>query len=512
MDFRDAGDILKTIRFNKMIITANKHIYFDATGKLRVAFLLFLCVGIFATFNSGCKKFVEIDPPFNSLVAGNVYTNDATAAAVLTNMYVNLSRGNNAFIGESVPSITLYAGLGADELTLHAQNYAFLLDYFRNDINLNSTTRYWNDAYSQIFFLNNAIEGLIASSMITPSVKQQLLGEAYFLRGFFYFHLTNMYGDVPLVLKTDWKSNVSLARTSKAMVYEQIVADLKQALEMLSENYLAGDAKAITTEKVRPNKWVTSALLARVYLYIGDWANAEDQATIIINNHSLFALEPLNNVFKKTNKEAIWQLQPVGINANANTGEGKWFILPATGPDNILSPVYLNNRLMNAFEPNDQRAKIGNWINRVVYNGITYYFPYKYKIGNVVATTQEYPVVFRLAEQYLIRSEARTQQNKISEALADLKVIRTRAGLSDTIVNDKATLLDIILHERQVELFTEWGHRWFDLKRTGKIDSVMNNVTPQKANGAQWRSFQALYPVPQADIDKNPNLFQNPAY
>jgi hypothetical protein len=129
----------------------------------------------------------------------------------------------------------------------------------------------------------------------------------------------------------------------------------------------------------------------------------------------------------------------------------------------------------------------------------------------------EYFMVLRLGEQYLIRAEARAKQGNIGGAQSDLNVIRNRAGLPNTTASDEASLITAILKERRVELFCEWGHRWFDLKRLGKIDEVMNIVTPIKSNGTvQWQSYKALYPLPLGDLFinniQNPYLTQNPGY
>jgi len=119
-------------------------------------------------------------------------------------------------------------------------------------------------------------------------------------------------------------------------------------------------------------------------------------------------------------------------------------------------------------------------------------------------------MMLRLGEQYLIRSEARSQLNNIPGALADIDSIRSRAGLPILQVSDKASLLKDIYHERQVELFTEGGHRWFDLKRSNSIDSVMTTTSSQK--GSTWSSYKSLYPIPQNEIILDPNLTQNAGY
>lgn len=474
---------------------------------------LFIPLILIIIIQASCKKFIEVPPPSTGLNAGNVYTTDATAAAVLTDIYAEMSEQNIMLSGENITSITLFSALGADELTLYDINRSDLLDYYRNQLTITTLPSHWNAIYIVLFSANNAIEGLNKSTNLSLAVKQQLLGEAKFIRAFCYFYLVNLYGDVPLVLNLDYKTNAILSRTPISLVYQQIITDLKEAQNLLSNDYLKGDAfapyPAGMEERIRPTKWAATALLARTYLYNRDFANAEAEATNVINQTSHFGLTSLNETFLKNNKEAIWQLQPVGGAENSNTGEGKLFVLPAEGPNASNNPVYLSNEVVQSFEIGDQRKT--TWADSVVAdNSSTYYYAYKYKIGNVLAPTEEYPTILRLAEQYLIRSEARAEQNKLNEAKNDLNTIRTRAGLNNTTATDKASLLKAIINERRVELFTEWGHRWFDLKRTNQIDAVMNNIAPIK--GGFWSPSKALYPIPKTDMDKDPNLVQNPGY
>jgi hypothetical protein len=337
------------------------------------------------------------------------------------------------------------------------------------------------------------------------------------MRAFCYFYLVNLYGDVPLVLATDYKQNALLARTGKDQVYQQIISDLKDAQNLLSDKYLDGSLTAYsgTPEKVRPTKWAATALLARTYLYTEKWTDAEAQATSVINNSTAFSLDTLNGVFLKNSKEAIWQLQPIRNGVYSNTQEGAFFKLPSTGPNTTQYPVYLSNNLLNSFEPNDQRRS--KWVDSVVVSisGVptAFYYPSKYKIGQVNTAVAEYSMVLRLAEQYLIRAEARANVagTGLGGAIADLSSIRTRAGLS--VYNgpaNKDSVLNAIYHERQVELFTEWGHHWLDLKRTGKVDAVMSTVTPQK--GGTWETTDQLYPISSTELQRNPNLTQNSGY
>lgn len=478
---------------------------------------------IFVLSYSSCKKFVEIPPPVSTLSDASVFTNDATAIGAITGVYASMSLDNvgNTTTNRGIPSLYLFGGLAADELTLFNVGNTTYLPFYSNKlspITISTASFFWSQTYAQLYNLNAAVEKLSSSTTLSPAVKQQLLGEALFTRAFSYFYLVNLYGDVPLVISTDYKNNAIMARTPKAQVWQQIIADLKQAQELLSANYLNATLLGSTTERVRPTKWAATALLARAYLYNGNltgevsnYVNAEAQASLVIGNTAQYSLQPLNNAFLKNNNEAIWQLQPV-LNANkTNTGEGALFVLPATGPNVSSSPeypVYLSDNLLNSFELGDQRKV--NWVKSVVAGGIEYNYANKYKVGLGTSPVSEYPTVLRLGEQYLIRAEARAQQGNVGGAATDLNAIRTRAGLTGTTAADKPGMLTAILRERQVELFTEWGHRWLDLKRTGTVDAVMSVVCPQK--GGSWSPNWQYFPIPASELSVGINLKQNTGY
>lgn len=472
-----------------------------------------LRIGILLVFTYSCKKFVEVNPPVTQLTEGSVYHTDITAIAVITGIYSNLSNG---FLSGN-RGISVICGLAADELSLfNGVTSPLHIAHYENALFSNSIQslggEHWTTFYYYIFRCNAAIEGLQSSSMLTPAVQKQLLGEAKFLRAFFYFYLVNLFGDAPLILSTDYRKNGLMARSSIDKIYSQIVQDLLEAKQLLSPVYLDGTLTKVTTDKVRPTKMAASALLARVYLYIKEYTNAITEAneTIGVTTN----LPDLEKVFLKNSAEAIWQLQPVVM--GRNTEDGWTFIIPPSGPSNLNgangNPVYLSNQLLNVFEDGDKRKDV--WIGQVTPNAsnITYFFPSKYKNATPNTDVTEYQMVFRLSEQFLIRAEARAAINELLEAKKDINTIRKRAGLLGIGTNDQHSLLDSIRLERQLELFTELGHRWLDLKRLGKIDEVMNTVTPLKAPGTSWKTHQQLFPIPYRDIEMNPNLKQNPGY
>lgn len=490
----------------------NHHIYAASGFKWLVGcILVLLSLG-------GCKKAVDIGAPVDSLVGDNVYTSNGSAESVLSGLFSGMT---GSYIYNGSGSISLSMGLSADELVSYGNGSITNNQFYTNNLtSLGGNSDYfWSAPYSLLYTCNTTIKGLASAgaSGLNPAIKQQLLGEAKFSRAFIYFYQVNLYGNIPMPVTNDYAANNTIASSPVAAVYQQVIADLKDAQGLLSDGkYLTGTGTA-TTDRVRPNKQAATALLARAYLYTKDWQNAEQQASAVINT-PIYVLEPnLSQAFLKATREAIWQLQPSIPGANNNDT----FSLVVT--DNPLQSLKtmlpLSASLVSAFEPGD--ARFTNWVGQFnvaasqAFPAATYYFANKYRAntlaGASTAPVTEYPVVLRLAEQYLIRAEARAQQNNISGAQADLNVVRARAGLAATTASTQSDLLTAIAHERQVELFTEFGHRWFDLRRTNKIDEVMSTVTPQKGGGS-WNTNKQLVPVPTSEILINPNITQNPGY
>ncbi len=353
---------------------------------------------------------------------------------------------------------------------------------YSNSLSSDNAPPMWGELYNYIYQANAAIEGLTASQGVSAVIKQQLIGESKFVRAFCYFYLINLYGDVPLVTSTNYKENQLLPRSPVVTILDLMRTDLKESREALSDTYLMPDGSP-ATDRVRPNKNVATALLARVYLYQKDWEQAELESSSIVNNSQYELLPDLNNVFVKNNMESIWQLESPNNGLNAPDAIFMGGII--FGEIAYYAPFILSDTLVKNFEPNDLRK--ANWTISGTINGVDYTFPFKYKLYYTGAPPEEYPVVMRLAEQYLIRAEAKAQQNKLEEALSDLNMIRTRAGLPNFISTSQSDVLDAIVKERRYELFTEYGHRWLDLKRTSKLDAIMQIVTPQKGRNMEYR-------------------------
>lgn len=439
---------------------------------------------------TSCRKYVTIPTPPNAVSPDNAFVDSSTATSVVLGIYSGIasSSGNNSTNGVVFNAIK-YGAMSADE-GYYLTNTSF--DNFKTNTLAagNATVALWSGLYTRIARTNYAIEGVTTSTTLSTNVKNQLLGEAKFCRAWLYFNLVNFFGKVPLVTSTNALVEGLKPSSPVADVYAQIVQDLQDAKNLLLTNYPS-------TERARANKYAASALLARVYLYQQNWTGAESEATAVISSGTYSMVTDLSRVFLNTSNETIWQISLAGP-STPQTIMGSEFIPASTTPSFVLYDT-----LANTFEPNDQRKV--NWTKSITYLSKTYYHPFKYKL-RIATAGNEYPIMLRLAEMYLIRAEARAQQNNISGAQGDLNVVRTRAVLPNTTATVQATLLAAIEHERWVELFTEFSDRWFDLKRLNKATATLSLIKPA------WQPFQQLYPIPLQTRTANPNLQDNPGY
>lgn len=436
-----------------------------------------------------CRKLVETAPPENALNANAVFATDANAEMAIAGIYDGMM---NNLRGPFNANISVYSGLSSDELVRVASGSedSFYLNRLSagNFLNTNLYT-----GMVRVFDpVNSVLDGLAGPNGISAVRRQEMEGEAKFNRAFIYFYLVNLYGDVPLVTSSMYSVNPEMPRTPVAQVYQQIISDLEDAQRLLPVDYITTSLYA--GDRTRPNRAAAMALLARVWLYRGQWALAEGLASSVIGD-SRYQLEPdLDEVFKADSKEAIWQLQP--LYKQMATADGSLF-LPV---NDLAKPVYkLTDGLLNSIEAGDQR--LNHWTK----TGRGFTYPFKYKLASWATVANEYEMVLRLGEMYLVRGEARAREGDLARALADLNVIRRRAGLAE-----KADLVDsevttVFLQERRVELMTEWGHRWFDLKRTNEAENTLKGK-------AGWKTTDTLYPIPASEMQANPKLAQNPGY
>lgn len=441
---------------------------------------------------TGCDSFVEVELPKSQLTNVAVFDSYSTADAAMADIYAKIR--DTGLLNGSYTGISNQLGNYTDELTAYGGPSNPSIPFYNNTLSASSgnVLQYWNTSYNQIYAANAVLEGLQASKNIREENKNRLLGEALFIRALSHFYLVKLFGGIPYIKNTDYRQNSIVGRMSVEEVYKNIIADLEKAIALLPANYTS-------SQKLRPNKYCGRALLARLYLENQSYEAAANEASSIINNTAMYSLPSLNTVFLLNSTETIWQLQ--SATTGQNTLEGALFIFQQ-GPPAFTA---LSSELVESFS--DQDLRKSNWIKEVNTNSQSWFHAYKYKEQNYTSVSKEYSIILRTAEQYLIRAEARARIGDLIGAKEDLNKIRTRAGLTNTVAESQDEILNAVLQERRWELFTESGHRFFDLQRFKKLDAVLSVIKPG------WDTNDQLLPIPENEMNTNPNLRpQNPGY
>ncbi|SFF68819.1 RagB/SusD domain-containing protein [Salegentibacter agarivorans] len=462
---------------------------------LRNIYIRQLFILLVILINTSCEDFVEIETPKHKIVSATVFAEDETAISAMTGIYNELF--NADFSGGWRSSVSVLSGLSSDVLEPVNSNSVSNAEFNQNEISPNNDYNFnlWSSTFNIIYMTNALLEGLSNSEGVSEEVSLRLEGEASFIRAFSYFYLVNLYGDVPIILSTDYEQNSLVTRNNREAVYELIIEDLEASIVFL-------DSHTESEDRTRVNKFVATAMLARVYLFMEDWEKAEILSNQVLAETSKYEiLENLDEVFLPNSKEAIWQISPIGGNVLTNTNEGSVYI------GTSRSSIKLSDQFVSSFSLEDKR--LDQWVGFYSDTNRAFHFPFKYKDRSSTNNITEYSMVLRLAEQFFIRAEARARTGNLSGAIADLDEIRSRSNLETISESNpgigQEQLLELIQEERKKELFSEWGHRWLDLKRTNRASEILSPFT-------SWEDTDVLYPIPEEDRMKNPNLTQNDGY
>lgn len=474
--------------------------------KKNISFILHnLTYVLLFTSSIGCKKYLEIPLPIDQLSTETVFSNKATILSAVNGMYSSFGNGT---IKSGYYQMTYWY---SDEGEINPLPGGEIGDIISANIvaaNSNGVPRLlW--FYSSIFRANEIIERLpsVSTNIMSEVEKKQIIAAAKYVRAAEHFVLVNTWGDVPLVLTTNAKDNINQIRTPQGLVYDAIIKDLTEATADLSTT--VNNTNSLTIH----NKYQAQALLAKVYLYRGNWSDAEKAASDVINSGQYQLVAGMNNIFKKGSREAIFSM---GQTSTGLLFDNRAFIgirtIPATAGNTTTSYCAIPAGFLNNFETGDQRRINGNWIISLF--GKNFANKYLHSSTATALQTAANPQDFifqRLAELYLIRSEARAQQNNLigtNSALADLNLIRNRAGLLNSTASTQSSILTAIEKERACELFYE-GHRWYDLKRTNRLQQVLSSV-PYKA--ANYKPHYNVLPIQLSELTSSPLLSQNPGY
>jgi len=349
----------------------------------------------------------------------------------------------------------------------------------------------WSNIYSAVYIANFIFERLPAVSGVTTTQRNKTMGTAYFLRGLSYFYGLYTFGGIPNVQTTSIEANRNIPRASKEDILDLILNDYKDALELLPEEPV--NAGFVGKDAVR-------AAMARYYLFTKQWSLAEAAASEVINS-GRYLLEPdfTNIVLDDFTDEAIFE---IGYNITDDPGtlnnlfKSRREIIPSNQVVVSLASAQSGTRFSSIeFNVSNLAGTDNGWT-------VSKYGTADQDNNNVI--------VFRLAEMYLIRAEARANQNKVSglnSAQSDINELRKRANAPLLTILSQSQMLLAIEEERRMELAFE-GHRWYDLVRTGRVTAIMS------AFSSNWKSTYELWPIPQTEIQNNPSLAgqQNPGY
>lgn len=357
----------------------------------------------------------------------------------------------------------------------------------------------WGSAFRGINRANNLLAAIPAVEGLDEDEAAVYTAEAHFVRALNYFNLVKFFGGVPLVTEPEWSISeaVNVPRSSEVQIWTFIEAELQAAIAGLP---LAEDG-------VLPNGRVTregaQALLARAHLYQREWQQAYNLANNIIQNGPFALEDDYASLFDYEAEGTAETVLSIPFTITDSNGLAFWFFPSALGGRRGFAPSNSGTTpspLPSAFSAGDERRALAIQVT----SGGT---AYGNKYTDVAGGTDDVPVI-RLGEVYLIRAEAAARLGLLTQAIEDVNTIRNRAGVADlaATVDTQEEVLLAVLNERRLELFYE-GHRFFDLKRFIDIPSVAAYMTTLGLTGPKL-----LFPIPQREIDANPQLQQNPGY
>ena len=468
--------------------------------KLYSGYVLVVTVFMLAS----CKKSFLNREPYGALPTDQSITNAADMRPALNGVYSTL-RSPNLF-GRT---ISLVGDLLADNVYISTTNSNRYLQFFQVNyvITDNDITDLWQTAYNAILDANNVIN----STLTGTEDIDQYRGEALSLRALMYFELVKFFAKpytvdpnalgVPLVLTYDPFVKPNRLRVSE--VYTQIEKDLKQAIPLLNMDRSSGYF----------TKYAAKALLARMYLFKGDWANALATAEDVINNsgYSLLALNQVpgywgSNTPRTDNLETLFEVV-FDLVGNAGNNSLAYFYdqnggygdaLAAQALYNTYTATDVRRSLILTSSPTRGNVKVVN------------------KYPNSSQPDKDEVKILRMSEVFLIAAEAAFQTNNETLALTYLNAVATKRDPSFTGYSSTgANLLNDILLERRKELAFE-GHRYWDLARYNR-DVVRVNLSGNYIGVPlviTTTNFRRILPIPQSEVDANPNIRnqQNPGY
>ncbi|MBV6644508.1 MAG: RagB/SusD family nutrient uptake outer membrane protein [Cyclobacteriaceae bacterium] len=481
---------------------------------------ILVLAAIFFSPMFGCEDFLEENPE-NFVAPENLYASPEGAIAGVNGVYDVLNS-----LGSSRREYYLLTEVASDDAQYTRGNTTRLeLSNFTHTPANSNVKAIWERNYLGVARANMVVNRVPDIDM-DETLKNRVIGEARFLRAFFYFNLVRLYGPVPLVLE-EWEADddFNVLRTEIGPVYDAVIADLQFA-----ESNLPSYTTYSSDDAGRASEGAAKALLAKVYLTRAsssvaaatDFASARDKALEVMNSGDYDLFPSYWQAFSpdlENGIESVWANQ-------AHVGEGAFgagayggFLHTDLSPDPDIFGIrgnrnfHFTTEFYNSYEAGDDR------LNSFITGD------YILTTGDTANTTQIWTVKYadstnternnhrtnwqyiRYSDVLLMFAEAENEANGPTTAAQDaLNEVRDRANLADVPNNlDQAAFRDVVYSERRHELFFE-GHRWYDLVRWGLLKSRVETAKPGVTVD---ESRYNLFPVPQSERDANPNLTQN---
>lgn len=475
--------------------------------KIKNQIILIFCL----LAQAGCEKNLE-EVPLSFLEESRSFNSAADATSAINSVYDRL---------KGVYGMTMInlADLNGDEGEVREDNAA------GNEIDknlFNSGTSvfdgFYTDSYILIDRANRVIANVPKTNMDTK-LRNQIVGEARFLRALAYFNLVRAFGDVPLItVPASDVVNVAVPRDPAEAVYGQIIADLQEAEQVLPIRYTASG------ETGRATLGATKSILAKVYLTRKEWANAATKAKEVMDSQTYGLLANYRDVFlpeKENGLEHIFSIQYSCVLPQYGSPMAVNFAIYFSYPINLIGGSYqVTPAYANSYLPGDYRKEVTVITEKRIANGNivpSRTGPHMDKYWDPSAcgasSARNNFLVIRYADVLLMYAEALNELNgPLPEAYAAINQVRARArnGKPDVAPQDLENLSqeqfrNSVLQERSWELCFE-GHRRWDLLRTGTYTETLKN------QGIVAEPRHLFYPIPQNEMDVNQALVQNTGY
>jgi starch-binding outer membrane protein, SusD/RagB family len=438
---------------------------------------------------ASCKKYLETTP-IGAVSDDAPISDKASAETALRGVYRQLA--SPGYYGETYVTLGYFPSGDIKNLTTGGAANLVNVNFRADDVNFNTA---WNAIYTTINRANHVIAKVpaVTDPLFTQQLKDKYVGEAKFIRALAYFDLARAWGGVQIILEptTVLVNRPEVERSTLDQTYDQVLTDLQDAEQLLPDEL----------NRIRATKRTVWALRARLHLYRKEWELAEEYATKLIDKtNDYFLVKPFSAWFKDNaiaTSESIFELEYSAINPSAIRAQMQH---PINGGTYRYAP---NDRFVELLNNPEIAGDRNSLIGSVTQGGTTIWFGNLYY--RLPATDPAY--IFRIAEMYLIRAEARAHLDKTADALLDLNEVRKRANVSELSLSTADEILLAIENERRIEFAFE-AHRWFDLARTGRAKAVLEALD---AN-TKVETYELVFPIPITQIQLDNNLIQNEGY